>query len=390
VSHIIEVESSNIMKYGQIIAGDTFLVCKTKDGRIVSTLADGLGSGVKANVLSQLTAAMAQKFIIDGVESIRAANRIMETLPVCSKRKMSYSTFTTLDIDPDGHCRILEYDNPDLLWLREGKFLNSKKVPLAIKSDTSRKTLFYSEVQLEFGDRLIYFSDGVTQAGLGSDKFPLGWGIDNVKEFINKCIKNHPEISAKELSRLIVNRSEQIDGRRPHDDITCGVVYYREARETLLVTGPPYDRNKNSYIVEKFKRFNGRKIISGGTTSIIISVGVEERIKTDMTDIHSDIPPRAIMNGADLVTEGMLTINKAVKILQEEDAKNIKDTDAAYRLVQLLLESDIIYCLVGTAINEMHQSPEIPMELGIRRISMQRITVLLREKYLKEVHIEYV
>ena len=93
MSQVIEVESSNIMKYGQVIAGDTFLVCKTKDGRIVSTLADGLGSGIKANVLSQLTAAMAQKFVIDEVESIRTANRIMETLPVCSKRKISYSTF---------------------------------------------------------------------------------------------------------------------------------------------------------------------------------------------------------------------------------------------------------------------------------------------------------
>ena len=109
-----------------------------------------------------------------------------------------------------------------------------------------------------------------------------------------------------------------------------------------------------------------------------------------MTDIHSDIPPRAIMNGADLVTEGMLTINKAVKILQEEGAKNIKDTDAAHRLVQILLDSDKIYFLVGTAINEMHQSPEIPMELGIRRISMNRLSQVLKEKYMKEVYIEYV
>ncbi|MCF6335806.1 MAG: serine/threonine-protein phosphatase [Spirochaetales bacterium] len=390
MSHIIEAESSNIMKYGQIIAGDTFLASRTRDGRIVTTLADGLGSGVKANVLSQLTASMAQKFIIEGVESIRAANRIMETLPVCSIRKISYSTFTTLDIDPDGHCRILEYDNPDLLWLREGKFLNPKKTPSAIKTGTSRKTLFYSEIQLEFCDRLIYFSDGVTQAGLGSDKFPTGWGLDNVREFINKSVEKNPEISAKELSRLIVNRSEQIDRRRPHDDITCSVVYYREARETLLITGPPYDREKCSYMVDKFKRFNGRKIISGGTTSIIISVGIEENIKTDMADVHSDIPPRAIMRGADLVTEGMLTINRAVKILQEEDAENIKDTNAAHRLVQLLLESDKIYCLVGTAINEMHQSPDIPMELGIRRISMSRLSQVLKEKYMKEVYTEYI
>lgn len=109
-----------------------------------------------------------------------------------------------------------------------------------------------------------------------------------------------------------------------------------------------------------------------------------------MSDIHSDIPPRSIMKGADLITEGMLTINKAVKILQEEDAHNIKDTDAAYRLVQLLLDSDNIYCVVGTAVNEAHQSPQIPMELGIRRISMNRLAAILKEKYLKQVTIEYV
>ncbi len=390
MSHIIEVDSYNLYKYGQKIPGDTFLVCRTGDGRIVSTLADGLGSGVKASVLSQLTAVMSQKFMIEGIESTRAANTIMETLPVCSKRKVSYSTFTTLTITPDGSVKILEYDNPEILWLRGTDILELNRAPADIKANNVRNKIYYSEIQLEFRDRLVFFSDGVTQAGLGSSKYPLGWRMNNVTEFIKDTVTKMPDISAKELSRIIVNRSGQIDSGKPKDDITCGVVYYREAREMLLITGPPYEREKCSYMIERFRTFSGRRIISGGTTSQIIAAGLNEEITTDMSDIHSDIPPRSIMKGADLITEGMLTINKAVRILQEEDAHNVKDTDAAYRLVQLLLDSDNIYCVVGTAVNEAHQSPQIPMELGIRRISMNRLAAILKEKYLKQVTIEYV
>ncbi len=390
MSNVIEVSYYNKKKYKEVVPGDSFLVNKTPEGHFVATLADGMGSGVKANVLSQLTASMAQKFMIANSDIKHMAQTIMETLPVCSYRQVSYSTITSIDITENGFVKIMEYDNPETLWCRNYIFLERDRDEKLIKTSHSRDKVYYSELQLEIGDRLITFSDGVTQAGMGSKNYPFGWKIQNVKKFIKSVLITKPAISGQLLAKLIVEQATKIDANMPKDDITCSVVYYRKSRDTLLVTGPPYHKSKCKYMVEKFKSFKGRKIISGGTTSQIIANGIKEEIFVDMKDVALDIPPRAIMNGADLVTEGMLTINKLINILNSEDVKNIKDKDAAYRMAQIFLDSDKIYMLVGTAINEAHQNPNMPIEMGLRRIAVNNLAKILRTKYLKEVIIEYV
>ena len=388
--NVIEVDYYNCCKDKQLVPGDSFLLNKSDDGRIVATLADGMGSGVKANVLSQLTACMSQKFMIADINIVHAANIIMKTLPVCSQRKVSYSTLTTLNIVPDGTVRILEYDNPELLWWRGCNLVPVERRSANIETNNTRKEIFHSEVKLEFGDRLIFFSDGVTQAGMGSAKAPFGWKLENVITFIGNLLENEKDISAKNLARKIVDAAVEFDGFQPKDDITCAVAYYRKTRDTLLITGPPSDRSRCPYMIEQFQNFTGKKIVSGGTTSQIVADGIGVDLSVDMRDIKSDVPPRSIMDGADLVTEGLLTINKVIKILENEDVKNIADKDAAYRMVQLLLDSDNIHCLVGTAINAAHQSVDMPVEMGLRRISMNRLSEVLRKKYLKSVTIEYV
>ena len=390
MSNTIEVSYFNLHKYKEKVAGDSFLLNKASDDRIVATLADGMGSGVKANVLSQITASMLQKFMLANIDTVRAANSILETLPVCSIRKVSYSTFTTLNIAPDGLTKALEYDNPELLWLRDNEFLSIEKMTDNIKSNTTRNKTLYSEIKLEFGDRLLFFSDGVTQAGMGLDESPLGWRINNVKDFIKQAIKSNDNISANELSRCIVEQAKLLDHNIPKDDITCAVVYYRPTRNTLLLTGPPGDREQCPYMVRRFQEFQGKKIVSGGTTSQIISDGINEEVEVDLSDLHSDIPPRSHMKGTDLVTEGLLTINKVIKVLGNDDVSNIKDIDAAFKMIQLLLDSDSIHFLVGTAINNAHQNQNMPVEMGLRRISMNKLADILKEKYLKKVTIEYI
>jgi len=389
-TNTIEVSYFNLHKYNEKVAGDSFLLNKAPDGRIVATLADGLGSGVKANVLSQITASMLQKFMFSNIDVGRVANAVLETLPVCSVRKVSYSTFTTINISDDGLTKLLEYDNPELLWLRGDEFLPVKKTLFKVKSNTVRNKTFYSEIKLEFGDRLIFFSDGVTQAGMGMEDTPFGWRMDNVKEYINHTVQNNSNISANELSRIIVEKSKLLDNSQPKDDITCAVVYYRKTRDTLLLAGPPGDREQCPYLVQKFQEFSGKKIVSGGTTSQIIASGIGADIEVDMTDLNSDIPPRSKMQEADLVTEGLLTINKVIKVLEAGEVNDITDVDAACRMAQLLLDSDHIYFLVGTAINIAHQSQNMPVEMGLRRISMNKLASVLREKHLKKVTVEYV
>ena len=390
MSEVIEISYYNLHKHKEVVPGDTFLVNKTQDKRIAAVLADGMGSGVKANVLSQLTASMALKFTTDGVDPIHAAQTIMETLPICSVRNVSYSTLTSLDISPEGFVKILEYDNPELLWSRDDNFISRSSIKANIETMHTRDKIFYSEVQLKFGDRLIFFSDGVTQAGMGTKNYPFGWKLENVKKYIADILKKDSDISAKDLSMKIVEQAKAIDLHTPKDDITCAVAYYRKARRVLLLTGPPSSRDKCPYIVEQFKDFNGHKIVSGGTTSQIIADGIGEDLAIDMKDLNPDIPPRSIMKQADLVSEGLLTINKVIKILKEENVNNIKDKDAAYKMVQILIDSDLIHCLVGTAINEAHQSPDMPVEMGLRRTALNRLAKILKNKYLKEVTIEYV
>ena len=390
MSSIIEVAHYNLHKYREVVAGDSFLMARAPDERLVTTLADGLGSGVKANVLSQLTACMAQRFMLANQDMLHAAQTIMETLPVCSQRGVSYSTFTSLNISPDGFVKLIEYDNPDLLWFRGTELQERERDVAHIDTNHKRNEITYSQLQLEMGDRLVFFSDGVTQAGMGSPSYPLGWGLANVKCFIAEILTKDSLISGAELSRRIVEEARRLDRTMPKDDITCAVAYYRKARNTLLLTGPPSSRDKCPYLVEFFQTFKGRKIVSGGTTSQIIAEGIGERLTVDMSDIRSGVPPRSTMNGADLVTEGMLTINRAIKLLKEEDVTKIRNISAAHQLAQMLVDSDNLHFLVGTAINEAHQNPNMPVEMGLRRISVNELAKVLRETYLKKVSIEYV
>ena len=129
----VEVDFSQENKAGQAAAGDVFLSQRDKDDdRIVCILADGLGSGIKANVLATLTATMAMKYVTSDIDPQKAAEIIMATLPVCSTRKIGYSTFTIIDILPDRQVKIIEYDNPPYMLISGGKQVEVEKQKFTI------------------------------------------------------------------------------------------------------------------------------------------------------------------------------------------------------------------------------------------------------------------
>ena len=392
---IIEVDYYNVPKHLQKIPGDVFQqnIVRNDESRLVCTLSDGLGSGVKANVLATLTATMAQKFIINDFDVRDAANIIRDTLPTCSVRKISYSTFTTVDIDSaKGIVKIIEFDNPSYLLIRNNKILDTNKTLIELKKqkNITRNSLKYSEFEIKFGDRLVFFSDGVTQSGMGTKRLPLGWRINGVKKFILDMVRSKEHISARELAIRVVREAVKNDIFLPKDDITCAALYYRRARKLLVLTGPPFDKNKDNYIVDRFVNFDGKKVICGGTTSLIISKKLGRSIRVNIKERDKDIPPTSSMEGADLITEGMLTLNKTAEILESKDCNDLTSNNGAAKLVNMFLNSDYIYFLVGTAINAAHQNPNMPVELGLRRITVKKIAHLLKENYLKKVFIEYV
>ena len=389
----IEVGHFQVFKHDQGAGGDSFLSQKHEsDGRVITVLSDGLGSGIKAGVLSTLTATMAMKFIASDIPIKRAADIIMNTLPVCKERGISYATFTLVDIEPNSSVRIMEYDNPGYVLVRQ----NTVVEPIKQRSTIERKnkktapsmeaSLYYSEYRARPGDRLVFFSDGITQAGMGTRLYPLGWGAGSVQDFILAKISGNPLISASELARTVVLEAQQHDCYQAKDDITCGVIYFRHPRDLLIMTGPPVNMEHDDEMARDFNAFGGRKILSRQ---------LARPVKLNMKNLDPVVPPTSSMEGADLVTEGIITLGKVSEILERgarlgsSGQMERERENGATKIVDLLLDSDRIFFVVGTKINEAHQDPNMPVELEIRRNVVKKIQALLTEQYLKEVTIRY-
>jgi hypothetical protein len=317
------------------------------------------------------------------------AEVIMETLPVCSVRKISYSTFTIIDINSSGHARVIEHGNPKYVLLRGIEFVQVPRTRTQLKKWSEREVNI-SEFDFHIGDRLIYFSDGVSQAGMGLPDYPLGWGVGAVIRNIQKWIGWEKGISSRQLARKIVIHARQIDSFEPKDDITCGVIYMRHPRFLLLVTGPPFSQARDQELASAVKSFNGRKVICGGTTAQILARELDEDIEMDLDNLDPEIPPPSKMAGIDLITEGTLTISKVAEMLESGQKPETARSNAASALVSILLDSDVIYFLVGTRVNEAHQDPNLPVELDIRRNIIKKIAALLEEKYLKDTQKRFI
>lgn len=386
----IEIDYSQRAKHGQHISGDVFLSEAVKqEGRIVSVLSDGLGSGVKASVLATMTATMALKFAASAMDIRSSAEIIMDTLPICSVRKISYSTFTVVDMASDGRTRVIEHGNPPCLLIRPKGMLDIHKTEVRPARWQDRIINFFTfDAQRE--DRIVVFSDGITQAGMGEYRTPLGWGLGNVEAFVREQIARSPFISARELARRLVARAEEIDGLSVKDDITCSVIYFRSPRPLLVMTGAPFNRAHDAELANIAEHSAGRKVICGGTTANIISRLLNREVQIDMRQsFDAKVPPMARMQGFDLVTEGTLTLGEVLRMLEEGFAPEEMRANAAVRLATMFLDSDIVRFAVGTRINEAHQDPNIPGELQLRRNIVKRIAHILESQYMKQVSIRY-
>ena len=386
----IDVDFCQQAKHGQVVAGDVFLSRKIKEeGRIITVLSDGLGSGVKAGVLANLTATMALRYTSAFVDVRQSAKTIMDTLPVCEQRKISYSTFTIVDLDEDGKTRVIEHGNPPLVLLRGQTPVPIERTSLTLETWKDR-VIHYSEFDTQLGDRIVFFSDGVSQSGLGHVGLPLGWGQDRVTDFLQRQISDENEISSRELSRKLVAEALANDGRAAKDDITCGAIYYRRPRRLLVITGPPFSRERDGELAELVQTFDGKKAICGGTTAGIVSRLLGRPVTMDLKNLDPEIPPPAVMDGVDLVTEGTVTLAKVSEILERGNASEPARKNPATDLVTLMLQSDIVEFVVGTRINEAHQDPNIPVELDLRRNIIRKIATLLETRYLKESRLQFI
>jgi hypothetical protein len=389
-SYFLEVDFHQICKHGYLSCGDSFHSIKNDDG-IICVLADGLGSGIKASVLSTLTTTMAASFMSSKIDIKHAAEIILETLPVCSYRQIGYSTFTIIEASYTGEMRVIEHDNPPFALLRNGKVVPVQKQEIPIKT-FRRSHLYYSELTLLPGDRIVYYSDGVTQSGMGLPHLPLGWLESGVERFLERILQDNPLLSAGDISKKVTMKARELDGNKAADDISCAALYLRNPRRTILVTGPPYKIEHDPIMAELIESFNGKKIVSGGTTASIISRELNRPITVNLKEINSrsDVPPTAQIAGIDLVTEGTITLSRALRALEDGVSLDKMPDNAVKKLLTILFESDIIEFVVGTKINEAHQDPALPKDLEIRRNLMKQFTQVLETKYLKSTRLMFI
>lgn len=387
----IEIECHQQNKHGKLVCGDVFLSKKIKaENRSVIVFSDGLGSGVKANILATMTASMAMNFTIINEPVVRTAKTIMNTLPVDAERQINYSTFSIINIDTDGEVHIVEYDNPTFLLIRQNSVIDLEPSILTIHSDGSEKRMLEFHFQTQREDRLVFFTDGITQSGIGSADMPFGWSETGVADFTKRILTQKSDISARELSRRILQQAINLDGLKLKDDATCAVVYFRAPRRLLICSGPPFQKESDRILAEKVSHFQGQKVICGGTTAQILSRELQVPIDTGLFDLNSDLPPVSKMAGIDLVTEGILTIGKVVQIIEDNlDFENPK-LGAAADILKLILENDSIHFLIGTKVNNAHQDPNLPIELEIRRSVLKKMATLLESKFLKQVTMEFI
>jgi len=389
-----EVGHFQINHEGEKICGDVFLSKRIpEENRVLCVLSDGMGHGVRANVLATLTATISLNFSMEHKEANALAGIIMKALPVCSERKISYATFTIIDISmEDDSVSILEYDNPQTFIMRGNRIYEPEWTHVKYKGDVAdkrvmdlKKCAFVPQIE----DRIVFCSDGITQSGMEKG-LTMGWGRNSLMKFVREIVEATPTISAADLAEKVVKHASANDLYTPKDDLTCGVVYFRQARKTMLCTGPPFSPEKDNEFATILKEFNGKKIISGATTTEIIAreLGrtVKDEERTDLT-----LPPSSKMDGIDLVTEGILTLSKVTHLL---NTLNISfntqfGKGPADQICKTLLDSDEIYILVGTKINETNHDPTLPVEMEIRKNLIQRLTKVLSEKFMKVVVVEY-
>ena len=387
----IDVNCQQINHEGERICGDVFLSKKIEqENRIVCVLSDGMGHGVKANMLATLTATMAINFTKEHKKPEKIAEIIMKTLPVCSVRQISYSTFTIVDIEIGGEVSILEYDNPQCLIIRNNKIFNPGWQCLLLDEGRDRKELLYCSFTPQKEDRIIFWSDGISQAGLGSNQFPFGWGVESAGGFVLEKIRKNPIISARKLSVLTVNKAFQNDNYHAKDDTSCASIYFREPRKLLLCTGPPIKKTIDKELAKRVKSFPGKIVIAGGTTADIIARELDIKIEDTLVFDDPDLPPESQMKGIDLVTEGILTLSKVANILKNYTSDQDLGDGPADKMVKLFIRSDEIHILIGTKINIAHQDPTLPVELEIRRTVAKRIARLLDQKFLKGGSVSFI
>lgn len=373
---------------GETLCGDKVEIFGGGDEDLTLVLADGLGSGVKANILATLTSKILCTMISGGIPLEECVSTIASTLPVCSVRQVAYSTFTILRILNNETAHIIQFDNPATIVLRKGELFDYPKTTRVI----SGKTIWESTFPIEVDDQFIAMSDGAIWAGVGMT-MNFGWDRESIADY---AMANYlPENSAKATAGIIIEECDRLYGGLPGDDTTVAVARVCSRHSVNLLVGPPEKKEDDQRVMDLFFGSSGAHIVCGGTTSNVVSRYLGKPIITSLDYLDREIPPICKIEGVDLTTEGVITLARVLEYAEDflEQAKLASvwatQKDGASLIAKELFENatDVNF-FVGRAINPAHQNPDLPINFGIKQQLITRLSECLK-KMGKHVRLSY-
>ncbi len=364
---------------GEQLCGDHVDIVNQGDDSQVIVLADGLGSGVKASILSTLTSKIISTMLAEGLKLEDCVSTIAATLPICSTRGVAYSTFTILHIIHNRTVEIIQYDNPKVILLRDFAVADYPTSELNICGKKVLKTV----ISLQEGDCLIAMSDGCPHAGIGL-AYNFGWKLEDIAEYMLSTLAGG--YTAKTLATMLIDQVYEEYGHHPGDDATACVVKVRKREPMNILFGPPRNRDDCDRMMSLFFSKEGKHIVCGGTTSSIAAKYLGKEIRPSLNFENSDVPPIAELEGVDLVTEGVITINKVIEYAKDALNENklydkwSYQRDGASLICRLLFEeaTDINF-YVGRAVNPAHQNPDLPITFNIKMNLVEELSKCLKQ-----------
>ena len=383
-----DIGYKSINHHGEELCGDHVDIVEPSDDSTVIVLSDGLGSGVKASILSTLTSKIISTMLAEGLSLEECVETIAATLPVCSVRGVAYSTFTIIHLKNNHTAELIQYDNPHAIIIRDEQNWDYPKTEMNIGG----KKIFKSVIKLQENDIFVAMSDGCPHAGIGMS-YNFGWKREDIIDFIETLAP--AGYTAKTLSTMLVDECDKLYGHKPGDDATACVVRIRKRVPMNMLFGPPSNRDDADRMMSLFFSKEGKHIICGGTTSSIAAKFLRKPLKPSLNFEQSDVPPIAELEGVDLVTEGVITVNKVVEYAEDYLGENKHyehwsfKKDGASLICRLLFEeaTDINF-YVGRAINPAHQNPDLPINFNIKMNLVEELSKSLK-KMGKRIKVSY-
>jgi hypothetical protein len=391
----------NFNKHGEELCGDHVEIVSLENKATVMVLADGLGSGVKANILSTLTAKIISTMMANSLDLEDCVDTVASALPICKERQIAYSTFTIIRITGNQEAELIQYDNPQVILLRDGKNFEYPKTAETIGDlpagtgglAAGRKTIYKTRIKIQEDDTFFVMSDGAVHAGTGRN-FNLGWRRENIIEFIEAIYKR--DYTARTLGSMLLGKCYSLYGGEPGDDATIGTVKIRRRQSVNLLMGPPLDPSELPKMMNLFFSKEGKHIVCGGTTSILAAEFLGKPLETESTQpVKPELPPGAKISGVDLVTEGLITIHKVLEYARDYIRDNgsyvqwDSGRDGASEIARLLFEeaTDINF-FAGRAVNPAHQDPGLPASFSIKPRLIDELAACLKEMG-KKIKVSY-